>query len=69
MQAIEIAKLRMPVSRMWNHPTTKPDIKVCGIRIPVQGTDAAIALSGRLSLEQLGRIIAACEGSSDHAQA
>jgi len=67
--AIEISKARLPRPRVVPRTTAKPSIKAYGIVIPIDGTDAAVTLSGRLSLEQLGRIIEACERRADLARA
>jgi hypothetical protein len=69
VRAIEISKIGIPFPLMLSHRTKRTNINACGIVIPLGGTNASVTLSGRLSLEQLGRVIAACEGSSDHAQA
>ena len=67
--AIDISKARLPRPRVLTRTMAKPTINACGIVIPIVGTDAAVSLSGRLSLEQLGRIIEACEKRADHARA
>jgi len=66
--AIEISKAKMPRPLVVTRTTAKPTINACGIVIPIAGTDAAVTLSGLLSLEQLGRILEACEKRADHAR-
>jgi hypothetical protein len=67
VQAIEISKTKLLRPWAMARATAKPTINACGIVIPIVGTDAAVTLSGRLSLEKLGRIIEACETRADHA--
>lgn len=40
-----------------------------GIVLKLPGYDATITIAGRVSLRALGRLMAACEGITDHAQA
>ena len=40
-----------------------------GIVLTLPGCDATITIAGRVSLVTLGRLMAACEGIADHAQA
>ena len=69
VRAIEITHIAMPSVHKADQKTTKPNIDARGIVIPIAGSDAAVTIVGKVSLGQLGRIIAACEGRADHAPA
>ena len=40
-----------------------------GIVLTLPGGDATVTIAGKVSLEVLGRVMAACDGITDHAQA
>jgi hypothetical protein len=45
------------------------EMETQGIILSIPGCDATVTIAGRVSLGVLGRIMAACEGITDHAQA
>jgi hypothetical protein len=69
VHAVEVRPL--PVSpfstSLW--PVTTLELDTQGIVLAIPGSDATVTIVGRVSLGALGRIMAACEGVGDHAQA
>jgi hypothetical protein len=45
------------------------EMETQGIILPIPGCDATVTIVGRISLGVLGRLMAACEGVADDAQA
>jgi hypothetical protein len=45
------------------------DMETQGIVIRLAGGDATVTIAGRISIDAVGKILAACEGIPEHAQA
>jgi hypothetical protein len=71
IRAIEITRSPMDSSGSGNAPGPSPTLELDtqGIVLALPGSDATITIVGRMSLGDLGRLMAACAGSTGHAQA
>jgi hypothetical protein len=69
LRAVEITGL--PRGFQGNAFTASPSIEMetQGIILSIPGCEATVTIVGRVSLGALGRIMAACEGVADDAQA
>jgi len=69
LRAIEVRRLPHLGTPTGRSPAPRLDLETQGIVIRLACCDANVTIAGRLSIDLVGRIMAACEGIIEHARA
>lgn len=66
--AVEVGRFPSAPIGISDVQRERVDMDTQGIVITLADSDATVTIAGRMSLEALGRIFAACEGATNHAR-
>jgi len=66
--AVEVGRFPLALIGISDVPEKRVDMDTQGIVISLADCDATVTVAGRISIEALGRVFAACEGNANHAR-